>query len=1604
MDVDDRIAGLFDDLEQRLRERLAPEEAAKGDRFVRLYYQGAAAADLLAFDPLDLYASALDHYRLAFDRQPGEAKLRIYNPDIERDGWQSTHTVVTIVVDDGPFLIDSLIAALNARGLVLHAVIHPILHVERDANGRLVDCSADGAGAIESFMRYEVDQLADGARLDELRDSLTGVLADVAAATRDWRPMLARLDDATAELAPGLERVEAEEAAEVRAFLAWLAANHFTFLGYARYDLTRGDDGVMLEREGDTGLGILAVGRAPARTFSKLPEEVRARAADPVPPLILTKANLRATVHRSAYLDYIGVKRFDTAGNVVGEHRFLGLFTSAAYSRSVGDIPLLRRKVARLLTAAAFRPASHDGKAFLHIIESYPRDELFQADEAFLGRVTREILHLQDRQRLRLFMRQDLYGRFVSCLVFVPRDRYTTEVRQRFEAILSEAFGSREVQFETKLGDDVLARILFVIRMAPDEQIRDVDTASLERELADSARTWTDRLRSALIEAIGEAQGNMLFQRYAAGLPAGYQEVVPPRLAVPDLQHLARLDSGKTRLAMSLYRPLDLGSEWLRFRLLKADEKIPLATALPMLANMGLTVIDEQPFGIRDRRGRSYWLHDFGMHLTDGTTVDLEAVRERFQEAFLEIWSGRFDDDGFNRLVLAAELDVQDIQVLRTYARYLAQIKIPFSQSYIEDTLAGHPEIARTLAELFRVRFDPDAEGDRDAAINGVVKRIGTLLDQVEVRDEDIIVRAYREVMMATLRTTHFQMAADGRPKSHLAIKVDPTRIRLMPEPKPTFEIFVFATRFEGVHLRGGKVARGGLRWSDRREDFRTEVLGLMKAQQVKNSIIVPVGAKGGFVLKRAPAGDRAALMKEAVSCYETFLSGLLDLTDNRVGGAIVPPPRVVRFDGDDPYLVVAADKGTATFSDYANAVSQAYGFWLDDAFASGGSVGYDHKKMGITARGAWESVKRHFREMGKDCQTQPFTCVGVGDMSGDVFGNGMLLSEQTRLIAAFDHRHIIIDPEPDAATSFVERRRVFDLPRSSWDDYDRSKLSRGGGIWPRTAKSITLSPDARRALGINETQLPPTDVIKAILKAPVDLFWNGGIGTYVKASTERHAEAEDRANDAVRINATELRCRIVGEGGNLGMTQRARIEFATGGGRLNTDFIDNSAGVDCSDHEVNIKVLLGQVVAAGDMTLKQRDTLLAEMTDEVAALVLRDNVLQNVVLSLSEAMPADYLDAQTSLIHRLERDGALDRGLALLPNDEELHERRQAGRGLTRPEHAVLLAHTKNALYEQLVQSPVVDDPYFARDLAKYFPKPLRRRHAAAIQSHGLRREIIATWLANSLVNRGLDVFVNELVQSTGRDVDDIARAYVITRDAFGLLPLWGAIEGLPPSRTAEQLRALMRALDVTIEGTAWFAAHLDDATPMADAVERFASGVDAVIEALPESLQGEAAKALRTEAAAYREAGLEPALADRLAALPYFMAACDVVEVAGETGAPIDGAARTYFALDAALDLGRARRWINAATIRNRWDRLATAGLVDDLYRELRRICRLALVSSPTPGADVVTEVETWIAAQGAAQVRVQRVFAEIDAATDVDLPMISVAVRALGELHAN
>jgi glutamate dehydrogenase len=1553
------------------------------DIFARLYYAEVDPEELATRTAADLQGAAAAHLAFAREFSPGKARIRAYNPVLEQHGWHSTHTVIEIVNDDMPFLVDSVAMEVNRQGLALHLLIHPVLRSIRNGE-HLVAVAAPGEsaeGRLESFMHVQVDRQTDAAKLAALEAGIAKVLADVRGAVEDWRPMQARMQHIVKHLEAAPPRLPAAELEEGRAFLAWLLEHHFTFLGCRDYVLESVGGEDVLRIVAGSGLGILRErGETISASFATLPPEARRRARVKE-LLVLTKANSRATVHRPGHLDYVGVKHFDAKGEVRGETRFLGLYTHTAYSENPMRVPLLRRKLAEVIQDAGLLPAGYSGKALASILESYPRDELLQISAEDLYRHAMAILQLGERQRLRLLVRQDAYARFVSCLIFVPRERYNTELRVRFQQILTEAFNGASSDFDVDLSASALGRILMRIRAKPGEMSARPDLKALERRLVQAMRRWEDDLQAALLERHGEERANQLFRAYGRAFPASYREEYTVREAVGDIE-MIEAHAPQPDLSMNLHAPENAEPRTLRFKIYRRGSRVPLSDSLPMLERLGVRVLFEHPHRVEPQGAAPVWVVDFGLMPPAGGVLTLEQVRASFHEAFLGMWSGALEADALNRLVLAAGLSPTQISVLRAYSRYLNQTGSALSLSYLEQALVANPAIAALLVRLFFARFGDDKDGEATLATE-----IAAALDAVENLDEDRILRSFLAVIQATTRTNFFLH------KPCISFKLDPKRVPGLPEPRPMFEIWVYSPRVEGVHLRGGRVARGGLRWSDRREDFRTEVLGLMKAQMVKNVVIVPVGAKGGFVVKRAPAGDREALMKEAVACYQAFLRGLLDLTDNRVAGKVVPPPGVLRHDGDDPYLVVAADKGTATFSDYANAVAKEYGFWLDDAFASGGSAGYDHKKMAITARGVWESVKRHFRELGMDTQATDFSVAGIGDMSGDVFGNGMLRSRHIKLVAAFDHRHVFLDPSPDPEKSWLERQRLFGLPRSSWADYDAKLISKGGGVFARSAKSIALSAHAGKVLGLEAKALTPNELISAILKAPVDLLYNGGIGTYVKSSRQPHAEVGDRANDAIRVNGAELRCKVVAEGGNLGFTQLGRVEYALNGGRINTDAIDNSAGVSCSDHEVNIKILLGAAVRDGKLDGVQRDRLLADMTEEVAALVLRDNYFQTQSLSVSSTLAASLLDTQERFIRSLEKAGRLNRAIEYLPNEEEFAERRTAKQGLTTPERAVLLAYAKIALNEELVASDVPDDPFIGTALERYFPVPLRERFKTEIHAHPLRREIIATHVTNSMINRVGSTFVFRMQEETGSSAPEVVRAYLIVREVFGMVELWRAVEALDykvPDRV--QTAMVVDAGRLIVRATLWFLrnrAHLAD---LSRSIEHFRAGAERLAALFPQILPAAEQSAFAAAASRLEKAGVPPELAARAAGLEAMFNALDIVEVADGFKLDAIHVAGVHFSLSGELGFSWLREGVGMLPADDHWHTLAKAALRDDLAGMLRALTADALRAG---------DLASWKARNAVFRERFRQVLAELRAAGSPDLAMLSVALRELRNL---
>ncbi|MBV6658720.1 MAG: NAD-glutamate dehydrogenase [Devosiaceae bacterium] len=1528
-----------------------PSTTEATSRFAVALFREGAAEDVVTYTPAELAGVALEAYERMAERRSGEAFVRVYNPKpLSADGVLADVSVVEIVNDNMPFLVDSVMAELQNSGVELRLVLHPVLWVERDANGHLVDVFGherpvgNDAAIRESLILFHVEQMDSVSDRDTLEGSIQAVLSDVRVAVRDWKAMRARVEEVVMGYKKNPPSLPVDELAEGIQFIDWVLDDNFTFLGMRDYRFVDDGEGGALERTDQVGLGLLAnpdmmVLRKGATFVTHTPELLDFLRRPE--PLIVTKANVRSRVHRRTYMDYVGLKTYDADGKLFGELRIVGLFSATAYTRSTKNIPYLRRKTDQVMERAGYDPDSHSGRALANVLESYPRDELFQLDLETLHRFAAAILQLGERPRVRVLSRIDKFDRFVSVLVFVPRERYSTSTRIKIGEWLAEQYQGRVSAWYVAYPEGPLARVHFILGRA-EGVTPDIPQDVLEDGVGGIVRTWADTFRSAVRASQDPVRASLLLTRYADAFTGAYREAFTGDAALDDALAMEGLGEGRA-LQLAFRERSGTESRQVDLKLYHVGSPIALSDRMPIIEAMGFRGINERTYRVQRKDAEPVWMHDILLERADGEPIDLETLAEPLKAGFLAVWYSRAENDGFNALIAQANLAWRDVAMLRSLARYLRQALLSYSQDYVWATLIKHDAITTSLVDLFHARHDPRrTETERDQQAEKITAVIAMALDEVSSLDEDTILRRFLNLIQSILRTNFFQVGPDGGTQPTIAFKIDSKNVDGRPEPRPVREIFVYSPRVEGVHLRGGMIARGGLRWSDRPQDFRTEVLGLAKAQQVKNAVIVPFGAKGGFVPKQLPPRDnREAWFAEGTEAYKIFISSLLQVTDNLSLEGVEPPDGVVRLDGDDPYLVVAADKGTATFSDTANAISEAHGFGMGDAFASGGSQGYDHKKMGITARGGWEAVKRHFRERDTDIQTEPFTVVGVGDMSGDVFGNGMLLSPAIKLVAAFDHRDIFIDPDPDPKTSFAERQRLFDLGRSSWQDYDTSLLSAGGGIYPRSAKSIKLSSEALTVLGLEQATVTPNELMTAILKAQADLLWFGGIGTYIKATSESHLDAGDRANDAIRIDATELRVNAIGEGANLGITQRARIEAGLHGVRLNTDAIDNSAGVNSSDLEVNIKIALGAAEAAGKLEREERNTLLAAMTDEVAALVLRNNYLQTLSLSLTEAKGEVDFGYQARLMDTLEGTGLLDRPVEFLPDTLGMQERRDAGQMLTRPELAVLLAYAKIDLFSSLLDTDVPDDPYLGRELYRYFPAPMHEPYREEIEGHRLRREIIATQLANSMINRGGATVIQIVSDTTGASKADIACAFAIVRDAYQLTALNEQIDALDAQiGGALQLELYGSIQRLVIDRIGWFLTNVDFSAGLAGVVEHYREGIAAFEPVLPATMAQPVAERIARETAEYVEQGVPEALAERIASMSVYAILPDVILVRDACGLDPETVARAYFTLGAIFGLGKLDAAARELQVSDYYDALALDWARQSLASARRRL----------------------------------------------------------------
>ncbi|MFT5162322.1 MAG: glutamate dehydrogenase [Alteromonadaceae bacterium] len=1599
---------LLDNVNKLIRHKVKGQQTPLVEIFAKKLYQDMSKDDLINRHDSDLYGAALSLWHSLNQHAMDSTEIRVFNPELSRNGWESTHTIIEIIVRDMPFLVDSVRMALARLGISSHLLLHCPLSIVRDDKNRITEFLENNHEANtprETVFMIEVDRQKGEKELDQVLQELQSVIADLCGVVDDWQPIRDKLLSIIDEMPSMPKPTKIADVEESLAFLKWLADDNFTLMGYRRYNVVPIKGDYKIEGEADSSLGLMKNSRNnKAKLYSSFPTSARKVAlSDNL--LMVTKTNSKSRVHRPAYIDYIGIKRFDDKGNVIGEDRFIGLYSASFYNDSAVDIPMVKGKLIRVLQASGFIKGSHAYKAMINILETYPRDELIQASEEELAATAVGVLHMQERDVTRLFVRNDIFGRFISCMVYVPRERYNTRLRRDTQEVLSKAYGSGEpVEFTTFFSESILARTHYIVRLNNNTLV-DVDLKNIEQNLIEAATTWEDKLSSSLLGVYGETKGNELVSRYGNAFSHSYKDAMLPVNAVVDIERLESL-SDDNKLAMLFYKPQEeeSTSKMVRMNLFHKDELLHLSDVLPILENFGLRVIGETPYKVTTSEGNIKWVLDFSMLHDNALDKNFDVAQIRFQDAFSEVWYDQLEDDGFNRLILGANLTGREASIIRAYARYLRQIGGTFSQSYIANIFSNYPYISGLLVALFKNMFDPSLS-DEQRAVEHCLEELSEQLELVANLDDDRIIRRYIEMIRATQRTNYYQPDENGQNKPYISFKVLPELIPEMPLPLPKFEVFVYSPRVEGVHLRGGKVARGGLRWSDRRQDFRTEVLGLVKAQQVKNTVIVPVGAKGGFVCKKRPTtGGRDAFFEEGKACYRIFIRALLDITDNIVNGEVVPPKDVIRRDGDDTYLVVAADKGTATFSDIANGIAAEYHFWLGDAFASGGSVGYDHKKMGITAKGAWESVKRHFRELGVDCQSTPFTCLAIGDMAGDVFGNGMLLSEHTKLLVAFNHMHIFIDPTPDTANSFVERQRLFELPRSSWEDYNKDIMSQGSGVFLRSAKSITLTPEIQKMIKTTRSAMAPNELIRNLLKMRVDLIWNGGIGTYIKGSNETDAEVGDRANDALRISGVDVNAKIFGEGGNLGVTQLGRIEFAANGGRINTDFIDNVGGVDCSDNEVNIKILLNALVSNGDLTRKQRDQLLFEMTDEVSEIVLMDCYRQTHSISITHSRAISHLKEHLRFIHALEKDGKLNRELEFLPSDEELSDRRASGTGLTRPEISVLVSYGKMVLKEWLLVPEITENSYFDRLLIGFFPKVLRERFTPQMADHPLRSEIIATKLANDIINdMGLN-FAHRMLDETGAPIGEIATCYVMAREVFELPKYWAEISALdnkiPSIVQTEMLFQLRRTVR---RATRWFLRHRDKSLDIEQTINYYRVSFDDLSVNVEKYLVDSENQQLSSLELSLTREGVPDHIALRVSLLSTIFSALDIAQIADQCKHEITQVASIYFNLGARLDLHWFLEQITNQPVTNHWQALARASYREELDWQQRALASVVLRSCGSE-CNAGESVDKWLKEHDAILERWRHILAEFKTSQSHEFAKFSVALRELMLLSHN
>lgn len=1596
----------------------AIERAPLLEAYAREFLYRAPDGFMGEISPKDCMSIIEGHYEF-IDKRKKQRIVRVYNPSEKAHGWENERTVVELNTNDSPFILDSVTAMIIEQGYHIYETLHPIFTLKRDKNQKIVKIAAPDAEPAdglhrESAMHFQISYISAASERKALEQAIDNALHFVNMAVQDWRLTLAKAETIIASLTKQTVPFDVDVVHEVQDFLRWAIDDNFIFLGYREYDFVDEKGKHKLVHKEDADLGIFRADEheAKPRGLVSLPDKEVFNNPDVL--LEITKSGRKSVVHRPVHMDYIGVKRYDDDGNLIGESRMLGLFTSAVYYQSARLIPIIRRKIDSVVERSGYSPNSHNGKALVAVLETYPRDELLQISEDDLFAIAMGIVALSERPATRAFTRFDRFDRFVTTLIFTPRERYSTHVREKIEEELEAFYGGTVQDYYLTVTESSLARILFLVELdGKKKPPRDI--APLEERLQEICANWDNGLHETLVHKLGERKGEALYAKYVNAFPESFKARYHFGGTLIDIQKMEEAyKNADITLDLDLYHLEKDDDDHYQLKIYHPETLVTLSEVMPVIENMGFHAIDELTFFVKPSGEKGLWVHHFRLEVdheegveTSAAQPDYDHIKQQFEQALFDVWARRVEDDELNNLIVKASLNVRDVVLLRAYSKFFVQTSFPYSFSAIATSLSRHPALAVQLIALFYARFDPSfsPKAKRTEKIAEIEANIRKALQAVTSVTDDRIIRQFLDSMGATLRTNFFQ-TVDGAHKDYISLKFNSSKVPNLPAPRPHVEVFVHSRDVEGIHLRGGKVARGGLRWSDRPEDFRTEVLGLVKAQMVKNAVIVPVGSKGGFVVKHPKSGSREEAFEHGRECYKTFLRGLLDITDNYVKGKVVPPEQVVRHDDDDPYLVVAADKGTATFSDTANAISEEYNFWLKDAFASGGSNGYDHKKMGITARGAWVSVHRHFMERGLDTQKDDFSVIGIGDMGGDVFGNGMLLSKHIKLVGAFNHLHIFLDPDPNPATSYKERERLFNLPRSSWEDYDAELISKGGGVFLRSAKSIKLSAQVKKMLGVNDAALAPEALINAMLKANVDLLWNGGIGTYVKSENESHEAAGDRANDALRVNGNEVNATVVGEGGNLGFTQLGRIEYARRGnggegGRINTDAIDNSAGVDCSDHEVNIKIALNSVVESGSLSWKKRNNFLEEMTDEVADLVLRDNYLQTLSITLAEQKGCQITEQEMRLMHHLEEIGLLDRKIEFLPDDEELKRRQQAGEGLTRPELSVLLAYSKLAIYDELISSNMPDGDYFDNELTRYFPQPMQKKYGKEIDSHQLRREIITTAVSNSIANRMNGTFFFRMKENTGVKGCDVARSYIAARDVFGLRDIWNAIEDAEKSLSVAAKTSLYDFVSDLVERVnVWFLDNRPQPLDVSALVKEFKPGVAKIEECLDAIMADEQRDRRDAQVKELTDQGVSKPLALRLSNLVPLSSACDIIDVSNDSKLPIKIVGEVYFALGKRFKLSWLREVARDLMSQSHWENLALQTLIERLFTCQRQIAA-AITQDDCKSGTCGGALEMWEERNAKEIERYDDFIEDITKLEEVDIATLTVALQRVTRL---